>query len=48
VVNGPGQEEGDEPFPSHNPRRVGREEIVEKLLTTEYVREELEKAGKTV
>jgi len=48
VVNGQVQEQEDEPYTSHNTRRLGVEEIVEKLLTTEYVREELEKAGKTV
>ena len=36
------------PYTSHNTTRLNVDQVVEKLLTTEYVREELKKAGVSV
>ncbi|MCR5808708.1 MAG: polysaccharide biosynthesis protein [Clostridiales bacterium] len=38
--------EADESYTSHNTKRLGVDGVVAKLLTTDYVREELAKAGK--
>lgn len=43
VVNGKVMTEADESYTSHNTKRLNVEETVQKILTTDYVREELEK-----
>ena len=42
VVNGQVHTEADEAYTSHNTRRLNVDETVEKILTTDYVREALE------
>ncbi len=48
VVNGKVQTMGNEAYTSHNTTRLDVEGTIKKILTTDYVREELEKAGITV
>ncbi len=43
MVNGEVKTESDESYTSHNTRRLTVDETVEKILTTEYVQEELKK-----
>ena len=43
VVNGKVTTEANESYTSHNTKRLNVEETVQKILTTDYVREELEK-----
>ena len=42
VVQGQVHTEADEAYTSHNTRRLNVDETVEKILTTDYVREALE------
>ena len=43
VINGEVKTMADESYTSHNTRRLNVEETVQKILTTDYVREELKK-----
>lgn len=43
IVNGQVQTTADDNYTSHNTKRLGVEGVVQKLLTTEYVKEALEK-----
>ena len=43
VINGDVKTMADESYTSHNTKRLNVEETVQKILTTEYVKEELEK-----
>ncbi|MDL2324958.1 polysaccharide biosynthesis protein [Ruminococcaceae bacterium OttesenSCG-928-A16] len=45
-VEGTTHQTDPEPYTSHNTRRLNVDEVVEKLLTLDYVREELAKIGK--